>query len=276
MPVQRDTIHLLVSFDQHYIEPFRVMLQSLAATNPQETFHIWLLHSAIPGRDLEALQAYCAVHRASLTPVAVDPALFADAPVSRQYPAEMYYRLLAPLLLPAALPRVLYLDPDILVLNAVRPLWELPLEPHGFAAASHSGVFELISDVNRVRLKKEHDYYNTGVLLINLTRAREMVTVGKIFDCVREQAEKLVLPDQDVFNLLYGDLTLALEDSVWNYDARYYSAYLLKSDGRFTMDWVMQNTVFLHFCGRQKPWKAVCRNRFAVLYKHYRNLARLG
>lgn len=271
-----DVIQLLVSFNKNYIGPFQVMLQSLAASNPQETFHIWLLHSAIPHKDLYALEGFCAAHHATLTPIAVDRAIFEHAPVYQQYPQEMYYRLLAPLLLPDTLDRILYLDPDILVINSVRPLWALSLGDHAFAAASHSGVFEMINDVNRARLKKEHDYYNTGVLLMDLTRAREVVKAEDIFSCVREQPDKLFLPDQDVFNLLYGGLTFQLDDSIWNYDARYFSSYLLKSDGQCTMDWVMGNTVFLHFCGRQKPWKVTYLNRFAALYKHYMNLAKIS
>ena len=39
------------------------------------------------------------------------------------------------------------------------------------------------------------------------------------------------------------------------------------------LDWVMEHTVFLHFCGRQKPWRVQRGGRFAVLYKHYMNLA---
>lgn len=268
-------IHLLVSFDKNYIGPFRVMLKSLAVSNPQESFHIWLLHSAIPEAELGALERYCAAQRMVLTPITVDRAIFEDAPVSQQYPQEMYYRLLAPLLLPDTLGRILYLDPDILVINSVRPLWELQLRQCTFAAASHSGVFEIINDVNRVRLKKEHDYYNTGVLLMDLVKAQELVKAEEIFNCVREQSEKLVLPDQDVFNLLYGNHTLQLDDNVWNYDARYFSAYLMKSDGQCNMDWVMKNTVFLHFCGRHKPWKATYLSRFAALYKHYMNLTQL-
>ena len=236
--MKRDTIHLLVSFDQNYTGPFQVMVKSLAASNPSEDFYIWLLHSAIPDGTLRELEQYCAANRMLLTPVSVDRALFETAPVSKTYPQEMYYRLLAPLLLPDTLERVLYLDPDILVINPVRPLWELSLGEHTFAAASHSGVFALINDVNRARLGQEHDYFNTGVLLIGLRKARSLIKADAIFQCVREQAERLLLPDQDVFNVLYGDQTLQVDDAVWNYDARYFSAYLMRSDGQCTMDWV--------------------------------------
>ena len=271
-----DTIHLLVGFDQNYAEPFQVMVKSLAASNPGETFYIWLLYSTIPSKELKALETFCMAHHMTLMPVAVDRTMFENAPVSQQYPQEMYYRLLAPLLLPDTLERVIYLDPDILVINSVRPLWELPLEESVFAAASHSGAIESINDVNRLRLKNEHDYYNTGVLLMDLVKAREIVKAEEIFECVREQPEKLFLPDQDVFNILYGNVTLQIDDNIWNYDTRYFSAYLLKSDGQCSMDWVMENTVFLHFCGRQKPWKIIYLNRFAALYKHYMHLVKIS
>ena len=136
----------------------------------------------------------------------------------------MYYRLLAPLLLPDSLERILYLDPDILVINPVRPLWELELGDNIFAAASHTGLFDVMNDVNRVRLKQDHDYFNSGVMLMDLERARGIVKPQEIFDCVREHQAELVLPDQDVFNFLYGDRTLQVDDAVWNYDCLLYTS----------------------------------------------------
>ena len=271
--MQIDVIEILVSFDKKYIGPFRVMLRSLAATNPGERFRVWLLHSAIPGEALQALADYCAALGISLSPLKVNRALFEAAPVSKRYPREMYYRLLAPALLPPELERVLYLDPDILVLNPVRPLWEQELGGRIFAAAAHSGAAELVDGVNRARLGSGSVYFNTGVLLMDLTKARESVRSEAVFACVEEEGERLLLPDQDVFNRLYGASTLPLEDTIWNYDARHYSAYRLRSMGKCSLDWIMQNTVFLHFCGRQKPWKAGARGRFAALYKHYSRLA---
>lgn len=271
--MRNDKVNLLVTFDRNYIPPFRVLLKSLTVNNPEELFHVWLLHSAIPEQDLDALHEYCAQQRVALTPIQVERALFQNAPISKQYPQEMYYRLLAPLLLPEDVDRALYIDPDILTLNPLRPLWEMNLMGNTFAAASHTGVFDVMNDVNRVRLGKDHDYYNSGVMLMDLARARQLVKAEDIFDCVRERAGELLLPDQDVFNFLYGDYTRQLPDEIWNYDARYYSAYLLRSEGLCDMDWVMANTVFLHFCGKKKPWGASSSNRFAALYKHYMSLA---
>lgn len=37
------------------------------------------------------------------------------------------------------------------------------------------------------------------------------------------------------------------------------------------MDWVTQNTVILHFCGKKKPWQPSYRGRLSALYKHYQS-----
>ena len=38
------------------------------------------------------------------------------------------------------------------------------------------------------------------------------------------------------------------------------------------LNWVMQNTAVLHFCGKNKPWNADYKNPFGMLYLHYMNL----
>lgn len=271
--MQKEAINLLVAFDQNYIGPFRTLLCSLLVNNPGERFCVFLLHSAIPERGLEALGEYCDRSGVTLVPLRVDRAVFEKAPISKQYPQEMYYRLLAPQLLPESVERVLYLDPDILALNPLRPLWERELGEYTFAAASHSGLFDVGNHLNRLRLSTDHDYYNSGVLLLELGRARTLVKPEEIFSYVRQHSGELLLPDQDVFNALYGSATLSLPDEIWNYDPKYYSAYLLRSARTCTLDWVMEHTVFLHFCGKRKPWLKADTGRFSALYKHYMRLA---
>ena len=186
----------------------------------------------------------------------------------------MYYRLLAAQLLPEGLHRVLYLDPDTLVINPLRQLWETDLGGNIFAAASHKGKTELVSGINQVRLGTESKYFNSGVLLIDLNAARAQVRPQDIFRYAEEKGKALLLPDQDILNALYGDRTLELDDTLWNYDARNYNTYLLRSGGVCDMDWVMRNTGILHFCGKSKPWRPGYVRRFGILYKHYIQLTR--
>lgn len=85
---------------------------------------------------------------------------------------------------------------------------------------------------------------------------------------------RLLLPDQDVFNALYGELTKQISDAVWNYDARKYTQYLIISKGIYDEDWIMKNTSILHYCGKDKPWNKNYRYRFRNIYRHYENICR--
>ena len=269
-----DTISLLAALDENYLPQLHVLLTSVHLNNPGERMDLYLLRSGLSEVRLTALEARCAAYGCRLHPVPVDDALFRGAPVTRQYPKEMYYRLLAGQLLPETLERVLYLDPDILVINPLRPLWETTLDGRLFAAAAHTGKTELANSVNRVRLGSESDYYNSGVLLMDLAACRREVDPAMIFRYVAEHGRELLLPDQDLLNALYSQRILPLDDGIWNYDARNYNTYLLRSGGERNLSWVMEHTAILHFCGKAKLWRPGYVYHFGVLYQHYAQLTR--
>lgn len=268
-----NSIRLLFALDANYLPQLRVLLTSVDINNAGEHFDIYLMHSGLPCGELERLSRWSEARGWTFTEVPVDPALFKDAPVMEQYPREMYYRLLAGKLLPAEVERVLYLDPDTLVINPLRPLWETDMAGKMFAAAAHTGKTELANNVNRLRLGTDHDYYNSGVLLMDLSLCRKEIRTSELFAFVSEHWRELLLPDQDLLNAMYGERILPLADSLWNYDARNYNNYILRSSGEHNVKWVMHNTAILHFCGKAKPWKPNYIYRFGMLYQHYEVLA---
>ena len=221
-------MNILVTLDRNYLPPLRVMLGSLLRNDPGETFEIYAIGDGLMPEDWAALEELCA-GRGRIHPLEVPADLFADAPVARYWTRAMYYRLLAAELLPRSLDRVLYLDPDILVINPVRALYDTDLEGDLMAAATHTGLLAGITDpVNRLRLEnyEAEAYYNSGVLVMDLSAMRREVRPGDIFDYAREHADILLLPDQDVLNGLYGGQILGVDDSLWNYDARRFDRYL--------------------------------------------------
>ena len=100
-----DRISLLTTLDHRYLPQLQILLTSLQVNNPGETFSLYLLHSGIPEEALSDVRQQCDAYGYSFYPICVDERLFKNAPASRQYPKEMYYRLLAPQLLPPELTR---------------------------------------------------------------------------------------------------------------------------------------------------------------------------
>lgn len=263
---------LLVTLDENYIEQMKVLMTSIYINNPGQIFNIYLVHSGISDEKLDALESDLSKFSYKFFPIKAEEGLFSSARVTDRYPKEMYYRLLAGELLPENLDKIIYIDPDILVINSLKEIWETDIRDFLFAAASHTGKTDMANNVNKIRLGTDTDYYNSGFLLINLKRAREEIVPEEIFAYADHNYKNLLLPDQDILNAMYGDKVLPLKDSIYNYDARNYSSYLLRSKGEEDLGWVMENTVILHFCGRDKPWKKNHRTKFTALYRHYMSL----
>ena len=268
------TLEIVITCDEGYLGPLRTMLLSLRANNRAGSIRVWLLHRGIPQVALESLAVFCGRIKIELAPRMVDQALFAHARSSERYPQEMYYRMLAPHVIDADIDRALYLDPDILIINPLAPLFDIELGDCVFAAASHTDAIHPATALNNVRLNTSELYFNTGVILMDMPRAKALIDPDEIFAFAMEHERKLLFPDQDIFNALYGEHTLPVPDQVWNYDARKYPDNIIRTGGEATLDWVMNNTAILHFCGRDKPWAPKYRGQFAALYKHYATLAR--
>ena len=268
-------MNILLTLDRNYLLPLRVLLTSLFTNNPDETFEVYVISDGFTPQDHESVSSLCTRFHASYHPLIVDESWFQDAPTLRYYSRAMYYRLLAAKILPDHLERILYLDPDMLVIGPIRPLYETDMGEKLYAACIHKGLVDLSTPVNKLRLStyETEGYFNSGMLLMNLPRIREHVFPQVIFDYVRDNRELLVLPDQDVLNGLYGQHILALDEQLYNYDVRKFRDYRLVSSGEHDAAWVMENTAILHFCGKRKPWLRSSNGRFSMLYRHYMQLA---
>lgn len=262
-------IELLFTLDEGYLAPLKVALLSIYDNHPRQTLRIWLVHERISTESIASLQTFCDYLGFELQVIKVDGSNWASAPTVARYPKEMYFRLLAGEILPKEVHKVLYLDPDILVINSLSDLWKLELEQHLLAAATHTGLLDVATPINKVRLDLDHEYYNSGVMLLNLTQARQKVQWADISRVIEKYAHFLVLPDQDILNYLYGKYALTIPEERWNYDARMYGKYFTRSLSKHDLHWVMANTSILHFCGKPKPWDKKHDNRFTALYLSY-------
>ncbi len=266
-------IELLFTLDEGYLRPLKVALLSIHANNPNQSFRIWLVHERISQESLLSLQAFSEHLGFEFREIKVDGSNWENAPTVARYPKEMYFRLLAGEILPEEITKVLYLDPDILVINSLNELWNIDLTKYLLAAATHIGLLDLTTPLNKVRLDLDHEYYNSGIILINLEQAREKIKWEDISQVLQKRANYLLLPDQDILNYLYGKYAMTIPEEKWNYDARMYTKYLAKSLNKHDIHWVLRNTAILHFCGKPKPWSKKHDNRFTALYLNYQQRA---
>lgn len=264
-------MNILVTLDRNYLYPLKVMLLSLFMNNKGETFDIYVMHDSLLKKDIKDLDNLSKKFKSKIIEIKIDKNQFKNAPVLLHYTKAMYFRLLAQNYLPKSVDKIIYIDPDVLVLNKVKDLFTLNIDKYYYAAAYHK-LFSA-KTLNKIRLypSKIKHYYNSGILLINVKKLRSEVKEKMIFDFVENNKGKLIMPDQDVLNSLFAKKIKLIDENIYNYDARHYNVYLMLSNGRFSASEVVSKTVFMHFCGKAKPWNPNYNGKFLILYKHYQN-----
>ena len=86
-----------------------------------------------------------------------------------------------------------------------------------------------------------------------------------VFDYIRAHKGKLMLPDQDIISGLYGERIIPLDPCRYNMTERLFLFHRQSGD-RMDLDYVRQNAVIIHYCGRNKPWKPGYMGELNVFY----------
>lgn len=261
--------HILVTLDRNYLKVLSVMLYSLSQSDPEGVYTVYVVNNTLTEEDFASLSAL--LPRTELVNVRVPEDLLQNAPVSDRYPTEMYYRLFAARYLPQQLERILYLDPDLVVLHSLRSLYQIDFDGKLFAAASHieSRTFRELNR-RRLHLSEHAKYLNSGVMMMNLALLRKE-SPQTIIDYIQSHKATLLLPDQDVLNALYADRTVPLDPMVYNLGEKYLrlkNLHLPPAE-KLTLDWVRSNTAIVHYYGRNKPWKEHYRGSLGIFYHEW-------
>ncbi len=252
-------MNILVTLNAGYLRQLIVMLYSLLKANPTTTVSLYVVHTTLTDAHFSQLDRICP-DRLTVHSIPVPGGFLSNAPTTGRYPVEMYYRIFAARLLPETVDRVLYLDPDLVVINPLDALYTLEFEENLFAAASHISQNSKLTLVNDLRLSMPQgsSYVNSGVMMMNLEALRREQNEGEVFDYIETHKSVLMLPDQDVLNAVYATRILTVDHLRYNLSERCFHLYNLRPENwehPLTLDWVRQNTAIVHYCGRNKPWK---------------------
>ena len=251
-----ERMNLLFCINRNFLSLLETCLRSVVIRGGYHGYEAYVLHSDLDEQALEPLRiTFQEQVRFHLIRVPED--MFDGFPESRRYPKQIYYRLAAPLLLPRELERILYLDVDTVVINPLGELYETDFEGSYYVGCTHTR--ELLTKLNQTRLcsQKAVAYINTGVLLLNLPELRENVRLEQICAYTRERKMALILPDQDILSALYADKVKLADTMRFNLSDRILGLYNADpTNEKRNLDWVRQNAVIIHYCGKNKPWKA--------------------
>ena len=271
------TIALTCASDAGYAPYATAMLCSALRCTPQARFRIYYLHA--PDLDASArklvqqsLAPYAA--RTELHFIEVPDALVEGLPLFKAMKPGairpvMWYRVFLPQLVPQE-PRILYLDSDIVVVESLLPLWNLDLDGYALAAVTNPFWGREVQGWGRAcGLQREADYFNSGVMLLNLDHWRAHDVTAQVVKHGLANADWTRFGDQDSLVVILHAQRLAIPPR-WN--AMRAVMLAPQSRGLFesaALRVAIQKPAIVHFEGSLKPWIDPREHPYGRLYMRY-------
>jgi len=257
-------IHIGTGLDRNYLKPFLALVSSLVKHHARNQFKIHAIATGLLVEEKQQITKLVAKSGNEILFYETDPGILNSYVLSNQWTSSVYYRLCFSSILPEEVSRLLYLDCDTLVVSSLLALYQSDLDGYPVAAVYDNYV----RSQPLIGIFEEGDYFNSGVLLMDLKEWRQQTISEKTFEYLRSYPERICYVDQCALNAV-------LKGNWKKLDSRFNLMYSILPGqvSRREMNDILKGAVIIHFT-LQRPWQMLCRNRFRYLFFKY--LAQAG
>lgn len=278
--MDRKHLHVALASDSNYAEFVAVVLVSLFETNTWQDFTtIHLLSNGIDEVTLEKLAQHVPEGKGELKVYdirSLKEDLGVDVPPT--IAITSYARLFLPNLLSRDVDRVLYLDCDIVVNGSVEEFYCVDFDGKWVA-----GVLDTLNTAapkTAVGMAPDDEYFNAGVLLMNLNAWREHDVTQQCLDFLIAHGGKVTHHDQGIINGVCNHHKLYVLPK-YNTTTTYYSHpywYLQQHNSPFysaeEVDDAKSAPSIIHFTEGflNRPWVKNSLHPMREVYEHYHQL----
>lgn len=260
---------IVLACDEAYAMPLATALRSIVEANGASwPLDFFILAFAFPAATRERVAASLPSDSATIHWVTVDLTAFQDFSTPHHISKVTYARFLIPRVFPETVTTVLYLDADLIVLGDLRPLWETDLGG-AVVGAVLDGLDTQIKANEPIsqRAPRVQNYFNAGVLLIDLLKWREEKVSEAALDYLTLHPDT-PFSDQDALNVACDGKWKQL-DGRWNF-VDYFERVEMSALDHNQLPWIV------HFATWEKPWNAKIRHINAGFYDAFRSRTRFA
>lgn len=265
----QDAVPVVLAADNNYVPVLSVCLKSIVDnSNPERIYDIVVFHKDITPQNQKIIkQMFLENNNIVLSFINVKRNVQAYVLKAKEHiSTETFYRFLILDIL-SGYDKVVYLDSDLVLLKDVAKLYDEDLGDN-YIGAAHDPDFcgqinirELETREycdNVLKLDKAEDYFQAGVLLLNVRELNRVTNVTSLFEMADTGIYKY--SDQDILNIICRNKVKYI-DMAWNYiydcnHDRYSRIVVHASKDILEMyENARTNPYIIHYAGFLKPWQ---------------------
>lgn len=269
LPVySHDAISVVITPHKEFTAPLAVLIQSIIENGDvNKHYDIIILHKEIEETNQKKIESmaqkleFLTIRFFNIQNYTKRYRFFTKNKKVRPFMHTTYYRLLIPELL-IRYEKVIYIDADIILMRDIAGLWEIDITDFDIGAVkdicSVGEVYNNLCDTKDYRkkevlMKEPENYFNAGVLLLNLQNIRNKYSGEEIFKIA--EMKNWRSKDQDILNYMFSK-SVRLLDLEWNLITAVSEDSLKYMPEKDVQRWnnAKENPNLIHFASKYKPW----------------------
>ena len=263
-------MNIALCTDENFVIPCLTCITSILEHNRNEVCGIYVLTEGITETSSNKFCRLSAIYNTPIHVVTIDVNEYKSLKVVEPFPMSMYFRFSLPEILKTE-EKALYLDCDIIIRHSIKDMYDTDLTDKacGVIIDQHCD-----DPVSYSRTGTKCDYFNSGVLLMNLDYWRKYNIARQLTDYIAENPDKCVYPDQDALNVILEDKVVYLSPT-YNYQHFWTTDVSWSKMSKARLDEVLRfqkDPVIVHFSHKDKPWHSNCRNIYRSEFDKYNSL----
>ena len=249
--MDNELIHIIIPSSSYYVPYLSVLLTSvLCNKNAEDNLFFHILTEDITDEDKKWINLLKMYGSFKIEYIYPDIRIIAGIKkcVSSYINNLCNYKLYLSTLFPD-LDKVIVLEGDMIVLGSFRELYETDTTNTPFCAVKDLWCGEL---EKRFNLPDGYSYCNTGMFLANLDLWRSMNIEDEFKKIILSNNEKLLYPDQDIFNMAFCKCIKYLP-AKWNFYGN------VEYENKEEQEEIYKNCIekssgIIHYANPYKPW----------------------
>ena len=283
--MDKEVINICYAADENYAMQAGVSICSVLEHNREERFHFWILCDNYSEKTRKKFSEIENLYDTKVDLIDVTSKLIQLKESSLYVPEAvdkrglitfMYARLFIGSLLPRYVSRLIYIDCDTYINGKIGPLFDFPLiKIVGAVIDLYPSLYNKI-----IGFSKDDKYYNSGVLLIDMDKWRNVEIEKQICNHISSLKKTYYMHDQDILNVV---LKTEIEPLPLMYNMMYISRaynagqilkFSEKTQSTYYDNQSIENAkkapIIIHYAGDYfgKPWDFPKSNDYALMWEH--------